>query len=162
MFLLISGSRVGPQFLSLRKNHRRAWSSKEKDAVWWQLGQYITLQRVPGKEACVKALDTEPVLGRRDWRDVKNLVYNAITTCERKLIFSWLWVFPAFVFQNLIVLKLPQEVINWALSNKAWLIADFAELSEEAVTYLGACLGSEPVWNLDLCQRKQNFLSNKN
>uniref|UniRef100_UPI0037E9B845 uncharacterized protein isoform X1 n=2 Tax=Semicossyphus pulcher TaxID=241346 RepID=UPI0037E9B845 len=79
---------VEPQLLSQRTSHRRPWSSKEREAVWRQLGLYITLQRVPGKEECVKAVDAEPVLCRRDWRDVKNQVYNAITTRKRKQISS--------------------------------------------------------------------------
>lgn len=47
---------------------------------------YITLQRLTGKEACAKALDSEPVLCRLNWRDVKNQVNNAITTHRRKQI----------------------------------------------------------------------------
>ncbi|XP_041815527.1 uncharacterized protein DDB_G0283697-like isoform X5 [Chelmon rostratus] len=71
---------MDPQFLSQKKCHRRPWGSEEKAAVWRQLGQYSTLNRVPGKELCLKALDAEPILCHRDWRDVKNQVYNSITS----------------------------------------------------------------------------------
>ncbi|XP_049457050.1 uncharacterized protein LOC125903907 [Epinephelus fuscoguttatus] len=50
---------LNPQFRKKKKCHRRPWSSEEKAAVWRQLGRYITLQRVPGKELCVKAIEAE-------------------------------------------------------------------------------------------------------
>lgn len=52
--------------------HRRLWSKQEKEAVWRQLGKYITLLRVPGKEECMNALQAERALKRRTWTDVKN------------------------------------------------------------------------------------------
>ncbi|KAI4830843.1 hypothetical protein KUCAC02_002449 [Chaenocephalus aceratus] len=68
------------------KGCRRPWTSKEKAAVRRQLGRFITLQRVPGKEPCVTALEAEPVLCSRSWKDVKNQVYNSITAQKRKLL----------------------------------------------------------------------------
>ena len=59
---------------------RRPWSKQEKEAVWRQLGKYITLQRIPGKEECMKALQAE----QRSWTDIKNQVYNTITSQKRK------------------------------------------------------------------------------
>ncbi|XP_042357213.1 RNA-binding protein 25-like [Plectropomus leopardus] len=72
-----------PPFLSQKKCE---WSSEEKAAVLQQPGQYITLNRVPGNELCLKALNAEPILCHRDWRDVKNQVYNSITTRKRKRV----------------------------------------------------------------------------
>ncbi|KAL7379509.1 hypothetical protein ABVT39_000549 [Epinephelus coioides] len=75
---------LNPQFRKKKKCHRRPWSSEEKAAVWRQLGRYITLHRVPGKELCVKAIEAEQVLCSRNWKDVKNQVYNSITSQKRK------------------------------------------------------------------------------
>ena len=63
---------------------RRPWSKQEKEAVWRQLGKYITLLRVPGKGECMKALQAECALKRRTWMDIKNQVYNTITSQKRK------------------------------------------------------------------------------
>lgn len=64
--------------------NRRPWSAGEKAAVWRQLGQFITLRRVPGKEQCLKALEAEPALRRRSWKDIKNQVYNSIKAQKRQ------------------------------------------------------------------------------
>ena len=79
---------VGTDDLIPKTSQRRPWSQREKSAVWRQLEQYIALQRVPGKVLCLKALKAEPVLKRRDWRDIKNHVYNCIKKeNEKKEVF---------------------------------------------------------------------------
>ncbi|XP_053733868.1 uncharacterized protein LOC128766343 [Synchiropus splendidus] len=67
-----------------QKSRHRPWSSQEKEAVWRQLGEFISQLRVPGKEACEKALNAEQVLSRRNWKDIKNQVHNTVTTLKRK------------------------------------------------------------------------------
>ncbi|XP_041823315.1 uncharacterized protein LOC121628352 isoform X2 [Melanotaenia boesemani] len=63
---------------------RRPWTKTEKAAVQRQLGNFIVLKRVPGKEPCQKALEREPSLQTRTWRDIKNQVYNTITTLKKR------------------------------------------------------------------------------
>ena len=62
----------------------RPRSIQEKGAVWKQLGKYITLLRIPGKEECMKALQAECVLKQCTWMDIKNQVYNTVTSQKRK------------------------------------------------------------------------------
>lgn len=68
-----------------KKNERRSWTDVEKKAVWRQLGNFITLMKVPGKDKCIECIDAEPALQSRDWRDIKNQVYNTIVTRKRKM-----------------------------------------------------------------------------
>ncbi|XP_056880147.1 uncharacterized protein LOC130520465 [Takifugu flavidus] len=63
---------------------RRPWSDKEKAAVWRQLGKSIILKKVPGKQLCLNAIQAEPVLCQRTWKDVKYHVYNRIAIEKRK------------------------------------------------------------------------------
>ncbi|XP_029916232.1 uncharacterized protein LOC115370202 isoform X2 [Myripristis murdjan] len=79
-------NKTGTDCLIPTASKRKSWSKAEKSAVWRQLGQYITLRRVPGKEPCLKALKAEPVLKNRNWKDIKNQVYNSITAQKRKSI----------------------------------------------------------------------------
>ncbi|TRY87266.1 hypothetical protein DNTS_001135 [Danionella cerebrum] len=63
---------------------RRPWSKYEKNAVQRQLGNFIILRKVPGKEECMKALHAEASLQSRSWKDIKNQVYNTIVTLKRR------------------------------------------------------------------------------
>nr|XP_040038766.1 uncharacterized protein LOC120822877 isoform X1 [Gasterosteus aculeatus aculeatus]XP_040038768.1 uncharacterized protein LOC120822877 isoform X1 [Gasterosteus aculeatus aculeatus]XP_040038769.1 uncharacterized protein LOC120822877 isoform X1 [Gasterosteus aculeatus aculeatus]XP_040038770.1 uncharacterized protein LOC120822877 isoform X1 [Gasterosteus aculeatus aculeatus]XP_040038771.1 uncharacterized protein LOC120822877 isoform X1 [Gasterosteus aculeatus aculeatus] len=66
------------------KVQRRPWSSAEKEAVWRQLGVYVLVQSVPGKEVCQRCLDLEPDLRGRHWKDVKNQVHNQIQSQKKQ------------------------------------------------------------------------------
>ncbi|XP_031144240.1 uncharacterized protein LOC116042262 isoform X1 [Sander lucioperca] len=68
-----------------KKTQRRPWSNLEKKAVWRQLGNCITLMKVPGKDKCIECIDAEPALQSRHWRDIKNHVHNTIETRKKKL-----------------------------------------------------------------------------
>ncbi|KAM9414359.1 uncharacterized protein KZ484_023550 [Pholidichthys leucotaenia] len=67
-----------------RKVRRRPWSSAEKEAIWRQLGGHVLFQSVPGKEACQRCLDLEPVLRGRHWKDIKNQVHNQIQSQKKQ------------------------------------------------------------------------------
>ena len=63
---------------------RRGWSEAERTAVHKHLDAFIKQRQVPGKEACMKCINKEKVLGKRTWKDVKNLVYNRVVTLNRR------------------------------------------------------------------------------
>ncbi|KAK0154632.1 hypothetical protein N1851_003060 [Merluccius polli] len=63
---------------------RRGWSEAERTAVHKHLDAFIKQRQIPGKEACMKCINKEKVLGKRTWKDVKNLVYNRIVTLNRR------------------------------------------------------------------------------
>jgi len=63
---------------------RRGWSKAERMAVHKHLDAFIKERRVPGKEACMKCINKEKILGERSWKDVKKLVYNTIVTLNRR------------------------------------------------------------------------------
>ncbi|XP_034021627.1 uncharacterized protein LOC117506240 isoform X2 [Thalassophryne amazonica] len=78
-------SRLQSPVSAPRKFHRRPWSPAEKQAVWRQLEVHVLAQSVPGKEACQRCLDLEPVLRGRHWKDIKNQVYNQIQSQKKQL-----------------------------------------------------------------------------
>lgn len=72
-------------FVDLQKiNIKRPWSEHEKRAIHKHLGKFITERRVPRKMDCTQVLNAEKVLAQRSWKDIKNWVYNTITTLNRK------------------------------------------------------------------------------
>lgn len=49
------------------------------------LGNYISINKVPGKKDCLNCIGTDPeALRTRTWRDVKNYVHNTIMSKKRK------------------------------------------------------------------------------
>lgn len=48
--------------------------------------KFKALKKVPGKKDCLKCIDLEPELQDRSWKDVKNLVYNAMQTEKREVV----------------------------------------------------------------------------
>lgn len=48
------------------------------------VGEVYHTLRVPGKEECMKALQAERALKQCTWTDIKNQVYNTITSQKRK------------------------------------------------------------------------------
>ncbi|KAI7811559.1 hypothetical protein IRJ41_000349 [Triplophysa rosa] len=69
-----------------KKTERRPWSDGEKKAVWRQLGNYITLAKVPGKEKCLECIEAESALEKRHWMDIKNQVHNTIQSRKKKML----------------------------------------------------------------------------
>ncbi len=69
-----------------KKAERRPWSDVEKKAVWRQLGNYITLEKVPGKEKCLECIEAESPLERRHWMDIKSHVHNTIQSRKKKML----------------------------------------------------------------------------
>lgn len=64
------------------KTKRRPWSTAEKQAVFYELSSFIRQKKVPGKTACEETIEKHPeALSTRDWRGVKNFVYNHIKHC---------------------------------------------------------------------------------
>ncbi|KAL7858878.1 hypothetical protein SRHO_G00140250 [Serrasalmus rhombeus] len=63
---------------------RRPWTDREKEAVWRHLTKYRALKNVPGKADCLRCIQAELALKTRTWKDIKNFVYNSITTEKRK------------------------------------------------------------------------------
>lgn len=70
----------------LKKNDRRPWSTSEKKAVYSNLHVFIRQGRVPGKEACMKAIaDSGGVLSGRSWKHVKFAIKNLQSSGRRML-----------------------------------------------------------------------------
>ncbi|KAJ8013063.1 hypothetical protein DPEC_G00049410 [Dallia pectoralis] len=63
---------------------QRPWSDAAKAAVRRQMGHFISVMEVPGKQDCEVCLHNEPALHDRSWRDVKNYVYNTVNSIKRK------------------------------------------------------------------------------
>lgn len=63
---------------------RVPWTEKEKETVIKQFQKYLLLKKLPGKRDIQNCIDTEIVLSRRTWRNVKDFIRNTITTTERK------------------------------------------------------------------------------
>lgn len=57
---------------------RKKWSPEEEAAVRRQLKQCLCLNRVPQKHEAERALAAEPVLRKRNWKDIKYFVYNLV------------------------------------------------------------------------------------
>lgn len=62
----------------------RSWSYAERAAVARQLGEFMKDMRVPGKEACERAIAAERALQNRPWRDVKYFVNNMFQAVKRE------------------------------------------------------------------------------
>ncbi|XP_071854468.1 uncharacterized protein [Apostichopus japonicus] len=60
------------------------WSEEEQAAVKRHLGNFIAMQKLPGKEAIQATLKKERCLQKRNWRNVKDFVRNSITSRARK------------------------------------------------------------------------------
>ncbi|XP_028969448.2 uncharacterized protein LOC114828792 [Esox lucius] len=63
---------------------QRPWSDAAKAAVRRQMGHFISVMEVPGKQDCEMCLHNEPALQDRTWRDIKNYVYNTVNSIKRK------------------------------------------------------------------------------
>ena len=63
----------------------RVWSAAERSAVSKQLDAFIVSLRCPGKDDCLKAIEAEPALVGRTWKEVKYSAYNMIVTKKRRL-----------------------------------------------------------------------------
>ncbi|XP_055017813.1 uncharacterized protein LOC129411297 isoform X2 [Boleophthalmus pectinirostris] len=67
------------------KPAKRPWTETEKNAVRRQMGKFMALRKVPGKNDCRMCIEKESAsLGARTWRDVKYFVYNEIIKIKRK------------------------------------------------------------------------------
>ncbi|PIK34726.1 putative M-phase phosphoprotein 8-like isoform X2, partial [Apostichopus japonicus] len=60
------------------------WSEEEQAAVKRHLGNFIAMQKLPGREAIQATLKKERCLQKRNWRNVKDFVRNSITSRARK------------------------------------------------------------------------------
>ncbi|XP_037536126.1 uncharacterized protein LOC119413170 [Nematolebias whitei] len=68
---------------------KQIWKESEVKAVEKHLMQFITEQKIPQKDDCVRCLEAEPhTLRKRSWKGVKNYVRNRITTLQRQSGFS--------------------------------------------------------------------------
>lgn len=64
---------------------RVPWTEKEKETVIKHFQKYLLLKKLPGKREIQNCIDMEIVLStRRTWRNVKDFIWNTITTTERK------------------------------------------------------------------------------
>ncbi|XP_053093359.1 uncharacterized protein si:ch211-266o15.1 isoform X3 [Pangasianodon hypophthalmus] len=64
---------------------RQKWKKEEQRAVRRQLGNYISINKVPGKKDCLDCIRAEPeALRSRTWRGIKNYVHNTIRSKKRK------------------------------------------------------------------------------
>lgn len=61
-----------------KKFRRKAWSEEETAAIKRQLKDCLLLNRVPRKDEAMKALQFEPTLHGRTWKNVKDFVYNLV------------------------------------------------------------------------------------
>ena len=66
------------------RNYKRIrWTPEEKEAVERRLDWFVRNHVVPGIDYCQTALEREPALGGRTWRDIKYCVYNLIQRSRR-------------------------------------------------------------------------------
>jgi len=69
-----------------QKVSKRPWTGPEKDAVVQFCSDYIRKGAVPGKQACLEAIEkSDGVLAGRNWKHVKFAVKNLLTTTKRRL-----------------------------------------------------------------------------
>ncbi|KAM4745267.1 uncharacterized protein FYW61_011665 isoform 2-T2 [Anableps anableps] len=69
----------------LHKKSKHTWNEAEVQAVEKHLMNFITKQKLPQKDDCVRCLDAEPhALRNRSWKGVKDYVRNRITTLQRQ------------------------------------------------------------------------------
>ncbi|XP_027889872.1 uncharacterized protein LOC114154727 [Xiphophorus couchianus] len=69
----------------LQKKSKHMWNEAEVQAVEKHLMNFITKQKLPQKDDCVRCLDAEPhALRNRSWKGVKDYVRNRITTLQRQ------------------------------------------------------------------------------
>ncbi|XP_013866629.1 uncharacterized protein LOC106519473 [Austrofundulus limnaeus] len=68
-----------------RPKTKHIWNETEVLAVEKHLMQFITNQKIPQKDDCVRCLEAEPLaLKKRTWKGVKDYVRNRITTLQRQ------------------------------------------------------------------------------
>lgn len=60
------------------------WTDEERAAVMRHLGNYIIMQKLPGKEAIQAVIIKENCLKNRTWKNIKDFVRNRITSKARK------------------------------------------------------------------------------
>ena len=64
---------------------RRPWKAQESAAVFKHLSAFVNKQRVPGKEACEKAImNSNGQLDERSWKDIKYYVNNVIAKSKKR------------------------------------------------------------------------------
>ncbi|XP_038148745.1 uncharacterized protein LOC119788455 isoform X2 [Cyprinodon tularosa] len=64
---------------------KRTWNEAEVSAVEKHLLSFITKQKLPHKDDCVRCLEAEPhALENRSWKGVKDYVRNRITSLQRQ------------------------------------------------------------------------------
>ncbi|XP_054895814.1 uncharacterized protein LOC129366153 isoform X2 [Poeciliopsis prolifica] len=69
----------------LQKKSKHMWNEAEVQAVEKHLMNFITKQKIPQKDDCVRCLDAEPhALKNRCWKGVKDYVRNRITSLQRQ------------------------------------------------------------------------------
>ena len=75
-----------PVPVGTQKQVKTPWSREEKQAIYSSLHDYIKRGIVPGKEACIKAIEhSGGLLSQRTWRHVKFAVKNLLTLAKRML-----------------------------------------------------------------------------
>ncbi|XP_074548966.1 uncharacterized protein LOC141807087 [Halichoeres trimaculatus] len=74
--------------IEAKKQGKRPWTEKERNAVKRRLTKFIALKKVPAKQDCLMCIAKEsPALKARTWKDVKYFVYNEIVKIKRRLKF---------------------------------------------------------------------------
>ncbi|XP_072389472.1 uncharacterized protein [Diabrotica undecimpunctata] len=79
--------RIAKKVSPLRKNRREKmnWSKEEKLAVLIFFRVNIKKGIVPNKEQCMQCIvDNKTTLERRNWKNIKDCVYNEIKACKRR------------------------------------------------------------------------------
>jgi hypothetical protein len=62
------------------------WSNEEKSAVFFHLDLYIKCGKVPGKAACVEAIqNSNGILNSRSWEQIKFCVKNILSSTQRSI-----------------------------------------------------------------------------
>ena len=60
-------------------------SHEEKHAIFTVLSNYIREGTVPGKDACIQAVNDSGGVLSRDWRQIKYAVKNLLDSTKKKL-----------------------------------------------------------------------------
>ena len=63
---------------SKRTVKRIPWTEEERSAVNSEIEHFLRIRKTPGKLDCDNCLRKYQCLSRRNWKDIKNFVYNCI------------------------------------------------------------------------------------
>ncbi|XP_060062466.1 uncharacterized protein LOC132543027 isoform X2 [Ylistrum balloti] len=68
---------------SRRTVKRIPWTEEERSAVKSEMEHFLHIRKTPGKLDCDNCLRKYQCLSRRNWKNIKNFVYNCIQSLKK-------------------------------------------------------------------------------